>query len=809
MSATQQINPLEVASDGDTGAVDVAIGAIQEQQTKSAPPGIPETLPVLGVADFVVFPGQVVPLLVDSPDGVQLVDDVASGNRMFAAVLQRNPNVQTPAPDDLYRVGCAVRLLRMLKGPENTARILVQGICRLSINRFVTTTPYLVAEVESLQDVEEDSVELQALARNAQLIFQEIIQLSPTLTDQEKMINVSELRPGQLADLIAHSLNMELTERQRLLETASVRSRLESLLPLLNREHQILKLTLKIQSEVANTFSKTQRDYFLREQLRVIQRELGETDALTAELKQLSERVESVRMPAEARTVARQELDRLKQMTPATPEYAITRGYLDWILAIPWEAETPDRLDLREAERILDRDHYGLVKVKERLLEFLAVLQLRRQIKGPILCLVGPPGVGKTSLGRSVAEALGRKFARISLGGIRDEAEIRGHRRTYVGAMPGRIIQTLRRLEARNPVIMLDELDKIGADFRGDPAAALLEVLDPEQNHAFLDHYLDIPFDLSRVLFIATANWLDPVHPALRDRLEVIELPSYSESEKLQIARRYLIPRQTAEHGLKRGQVRITTGTISRLIRHYTREAGVRQLEREIAALLRKASRRIISSGGNTGPIVFKPEQLPELLGHPRYTDTDARRSRDRGVALGLAWTPYGGEVLHIEACRMPGTGKLILTGSLGEILKESAQIAVSYLRSHGPEIGVVFGDHHQSDLHVHIPAGATPKDGPSAGLAILVALASLLKNRPVGMHAALTGEITLRGKVLKVGGIKEKVLAAAGAGIPHVILPAGNRHEWEDLPADAKRKTKPWFVESAEETLKLLFPKK
>jgi len=654
----------------------------------------------------------------------------------------------------------------------------------------VSESPYLVARIAILEDLEEDSVELEALVRNAETLFQEIIQLSPTLSEHEKTANLEQLRPGQLADLIAWTLKLDLPQRQKLLETPSVKARLSYLLPLLHREQQILKLTIKIQSEVASTFSKTQRDYFLREQLRVIQRELGEGE-ISPEIRQLTEKINTTPMPPEAKEVAKQELERLKQIPPTTPEFVVIRGYLDWILNLPWEKETPDRLDLKEAQKILDRDHYGLEKVKERLLDFLAVLQLRKEIKGPILCFVGPPGVGKTSLGKSIAEAMGRKFARFSLGGVRDEAEIRGHRRTYVGALPGRIIQILRRLQTRNPVIMLDEIDKIGTDFRGDPAAALLEVLDPEQNHAFVDHYLDIPFDLSRVLFITTANWLEPVHPALRDRLEVIQIPSYSEYEKLQIARKYLIPRQIHEHGLQRNSVKIHQSALRRLIREYTKEAGVRQLERGIATLLRKATRKIVSGEANKKPIVFKAEDLTQLIGLPPYSDSDFLAVKDYGLAFGLAWTPYGGEVLQIEATHMPGTGKLILTGSLGDILKESAQIAVSYLRSRGTETGTELANFEQKDLHIHIPAGAIPKDGPSAGLAILVALASLIKKRPIKPSVAFTGEITLRGRILKVGGIKEKVLAALAAGITTVVLPDQNKPEWSELPSDVKRQSK------------------
>jgi ATP-dependent Lon protease len=538
--------------------------------------------------------------------------------------------------------------------------------------------------------------------------------------------------------------------------------------------------------------------------MRAIQKELGEGESGTTEIKMLREKVEQTPMPDEARKAAEQELERLQQTPPAAAEYAVGRNYLDWILNMPWEKSTEDKLDLKAAERILNEQHFGLEKVKDRLLEFIAVIKRRRQIKGPILCLVGPPGVGKTSLGKSVADALGRKFARISLGGMRDEAEIRGHRRTYVGAMPGRIIQTLRRAESRNPVIMLDELDKVGADFRGDPAAALLEVLDPAQNHTFTDHYLDLPFDLSRVLFITTANWLEPIHPALRDRLEVIELPSYTESEKLQIAKRYLVPRQIEEHGLTRQDVKFTDSALRKLIREYTREAGVRQLERGIAALSRKAARKIVSKNGVPSGLKLDAEILTDYLGHAPFIAETAEKITEYGIATGLAWTPFGGDVLFIEATRMRGRGNLMLTGSLGEVMKESAQTAMSYLRSQAKSLDLDMSNYGKFDIHIHVPAGATPKDGPSAGVTIVAALASLLTKRRVRFRMAMTGEISLRGRVLRVGGVKEKVLAAARFGIKEVILPELNKADWLDVPAEVRAKLKAHFVGQVADVLRL-----
>jgi ATP-dependent Lon protease len=765
---------------------------------------LPQVLPILGLSDIVIFPGMVAPLLVETPQSTKLIDDVVGGDRLLGVVLQRKPEAENPTPEEMHDIGCAARLLKMLKFPDNTVRVLVEGLWRVRIKEYTGTAPYLTGKYDLMKDVKDDSMELTAMMRNAQGQFQEIIKLSPALSEQVKIAVLNTEDPGHFTDLIAVNLNLSLDERQKLLETTSVRERLSFLLPMLNREHEVLTLSSKIQTEVATSISKSQRDFFLREQLRAIQRELGETDPNSVDIRILQEKIERTPMPAEAKKVATQELDRLQQMPTAAAEYGVTRHYLDWILSLPWEKETEDKIDLKEAERILNEQHFGLMKVKDRLLEFLAVIKRRKQIKGPILCLVGPPGVGKTSLGKSVADALGRKFARISLGGMRDEAEIRGHRRTYVGALPGRIIQTLKRIESRNPVIMLDELDKVGADFRGDPAAALLEVLDPAQNNTFSDYYLDLPFDLSRVLFITTANWLEPVHPALRDRLEVIELPSYTDSEKLQIARRYLVPRQIEEHGLGKNEVKIPDTTIRRVIQDYTREAGVRQLEREIAALTRKATRQIVSNGHIARPLVLKPESLKGLLGAPKFVSETAENIKEIGIATGMAWTPVGGEVMFIEATRMPGKGNLLLTGSLGEVMKESAQTALSYLRSQSKSLGVDMTDYSKFDIHIHVPAGATPKDGPSAGVTVLVALASLLTRRRVRSEVSMTGEISLRGRVLRVGGIKEKVLAAARFGIKHVVMPEQNRSDWSEVPEEVRKKLQAHFVRHISELLPL-----
>ncbi|HXT10714.1 MAG TPA: endopeptidase La [Candidatus Angelobacter sp.] len=766
---------------------------------------LPQSLPILGLSDIVIFPGMVAPLLVETPQSTKLIDDVVAGDRLLGVALQRKPEAENPTPEEMHEVGCAARLLKMLKFPDNTVRVLVEGLWRIRIKEYVNHDPYLSAKFELMKDVTEDSVELTAMMRNAQGQFQEIIKLSPALSEQVKIAALNTEDPGHFTDLVAVNLNLNLDERQKLLETVSVKERLSFLLPMLNREHEVLTLSSKIQTEVATSISKTQRDFFLREQMRAIQRELGETESNAGEIKAIREKIDATPMPAEAKKVANQELERLQQMPPAAAEYAVTRHYLDWLVAMPWEKETEDKIDLKEAEKILNEQHFGLDKVKDRLIEFLAVIKRRKQIKGPILCLVGPPGVGKTSLGKSVADALGRKFARIALGGMRDEAEIRGHRRTYVGALPGRIIQTLKRVESRNPVILLDELDKVGADFRGDPAAALLEVLDPAQNNTFTDYYLDLPFDLSRVLFITTANWLEPIHPALRDRLEVIELPSYTESEKLQIAKRYLVPRQLQEHGLDKGEVKIPDTTIRHVIHDYTREAGVRQLEREIAALTRKATRKIVSSNGHTQkPLIVKPEALKDFLGNARFVSETAEDIKEIGIATGMAWTPVGGEVMFIEATRMPGKGGLLLTGSLGDVMKESAQTALSYLRSQSKQLGIDMTDYNKFDIHIHVPAGATPKDGPSAGVTLLVALASLLTKRRVRSEFSMTGEISLRGRVMRVGGIKEKVLAASRFGIKHIILPDQNKTDWQEVPEEVRKKLEVHFVRHISELLPL-----
>lgn len=781
---TEMIRIMGTAPDGKTGTAPRKPAEV-----------FPEVLPILGLADIVIFPGMVAPLLVDTAPSIRLIDDVVEGDRYLALVLQKRSDTDNPKPGDLHEHGCGARVLKMLKFPDGTVRVLVEGLWRVRLGAFESEQPYLRAKVEILQEKSEESVEVEALTRHVHRQFQEIVKLSPALPEQVKIAALNTEASGNLTDLIAANLNLPLEERQRLLELNEVKKRLELLKPLLDRELEVTALSSKIQNDVTSSMAKSQRDFFLREQMRAIQRELGEGDPISSEISAIRERVEKDPLPDEVQKVVLKELERLNQMSPAVAEYALTRNYIDWLVSLPWKKTSQDNIDLKVAEKILNDEHYGLEKIKERLLEFIAVIKLKKDLKGPLLCFVGPPGVGKTSLGMSVAHALGRKFARLALGGLRDEAEIRGHRRTYVGAMPGRIIQSLRRAETRNPVILLDEIDKLGADSRGDPASALLEVLDPQQNNTFTDHYIDLPFDLSQVLFITTANWLDPIQAALRDRLEVIDLPSYTATEKLQIARRYLVPRQIEEHGLPRNQVKLPDATLRQVIAHYTHEAGVRQLEREIASLARKAARRIVSGNGDTPAFSIQPRELPDYLGQARFIPDTTEKITSCGIALGLAWTPVGGEILFIEATRMPGTGRLILTGSLGDVMKESAQTALSYLRSQARHLNLEISDLDKTDLHIHVPAGATPKDGPSAGSTITVALASLLARRMVRSDLAMTGEISLRGRVLRVGGIKEKVLAAARSGVRQLILPEQNRSDWSEVPAEVRDKMKVHFV--------------
>jgi len=769
----------------------------------------PDKLPILPLRETVLFPQGLLPLAVARQSSVRLVDEAVLGTRLVGVVLQRDSSQETPAAHDLHAFGTVAVIHRMLKQPDGTIRLVIQGIERFRILQFTQATPYFKARVERLADImpAADDLEAQALGRQALTLFQRIVELSPMLGDEVLALVAGAGDAGRVADLMAAALPTLTPERkQALLETRDVKTRLTTLVETLAKEAEVLELGSKIHSQIQSEMTKTQREYYLREQMKAIQKELGEGDERSQELAELRQKIEAAGMSEEANREAVRELDRLAKMPPAAAEYTVARTYLEWLVSLPWQKETPDDIDLVRARAVLDEDHWGLEKIKDRILEHLAVRKIRPEGKAPILCFVGPPGVGKTSLGRSIARALGRKFHRISLGGMRDEAEIRGHRRTYIGALPGQIIQGLRRAESRNPVFMLDEVDKLGHDFRGDPASALLEVLDPEQNSTFRDHYLDVAFDLSRILFITTANLLDPILPPLRDRMEVIHLAGYTEDEKIQIARRHICPKQAAEHGLALEQeLTFTEEALRLLVRNYTREAGIRNLEREIASLCRKVARR--RAEGDAAPVTIDPEQVTALLGAPRFLLEEELEERTRvpGVAVGLAWTPAGGDILFIEASRMPGGKSLTLTGQLGDVMKESAQAAVSWVRAHAPELSIDPGFWNQYDLHLHVPAGAIPKDGPSAGITLATALVSLLRNEPVRPHLAMTGEITLSGRVLPVGGIKEKVLAAHRAGITTVILPRLNERALrEDIPPDIRAHMTIHLVSNVAEVLRL-----
>jgi len=708
---------------------------------------IPDEVPILALRDTVIYPFMVSPLFVARPKSIKLIDDVLIGNRILGLVAQRKTDVEDPKGEDLFKYGTVATILKMLKFPDGSVRVLVQGLTRMEVLEYVQTEPYLKAKIQPLEDVIEKSLELEALAKNITIQFQKIVNLVPQLPDELQIAVMNISHPGKLADLVASNLNLSLEEKQQILEAIDVKKRLEKLTIFINRELQVLEVGTKIQSQVQSELSKNQREYFLRQQLEAIRKELGEEDERTMEIKELKEKIKAAKMPKDVEKEAMRELDRLSKMPPGAAEYTVSRTYLDWLIALPWSVSTEDNLDIAQAQKVLDEDHYDLDKVKERILEYLAVRKLKSDMKGPILCFVGPPGVGKTSLGRSIARALGRKFVRISLGGARDEAEIRGHRRTYIGALPGRIIQGIRNAGSNNPVFMLDEVDKLGVDFRGDPSSALLEVLDPEQNYAFVDHYLDVPFDLTKVMFITTANLLDPIPAALRDRMEVLELPGYTEEEKLHIAKKYLIPKQLEAHGLTADHLVFDDEAIMRIVREYTREAGLRNLEREIAAICRRVARKVAE--GETEKQQITESRIPEFLGPPRF---------------------------FFEVAERTGVNER-------------------------------FFDKY--DIHIHVPAGAIPKDGPSAGVTISTALLSLLREEPVRSDVAMTGEITLRGKILPVGGIKEKILAAKRAGIKVVILPEKNKKDLEEVPQQAKDELQFHFVDTLDEVFEIAFDSK
>ncbi len=767
---------------------------------------LPKELPVLTARELVLYPHVVLPLAMSKEPDMRLVNDVVVGDRLMVFAALRDPKAERPAPDQVYRVGCAVGVLKMMKFPDDTTRILVQGLSRVRIDRYTRTEPYLVAKITRLSSVLDNTMETRALGRSVAEQLQKLVELSPHLPDELKLavLNIDDL--GRLADVVSATLNLSVDQRQEILEALVVTERLRKVNAHLSRELQTAELSSKIQTQVKSELDKNQREFILRRQLKAIQEELGETDEQAADVAELRKRIKKLKLPEEAQKEAERELDRLKRMPPQASEYHVARTYLDWVISLPWNKSTRDRLDVAQAEKVLNADHYDLDRVKQRILEYLAVRKLKRDTRGPILCFVGPPGTGKTSLGRSIARALGRKFVRISLGGARDEAEIRGHRRTYVGALPGRIIQGLRKAESKNPVFMLDEIDKLGVDFRGDPSAALLEVLDPEQNSTFTDHYLDVPFDLSRVMFITTANILDTIPPALRDRMEVLELPGYTLEEKAHIAKQYLVPRQLDQNGLKARDLQFPDGVIRALISDYTREAGLRNLEREIAALCRKHAAKVARRKGPRKTRKLRKADLAAMLGPVKFYLEVAERTSEPGVATGLAWTQAGGDILFIESTRYSGTGRLILTGQLGDVMKESAQAALSYVRTRAGQLKLDSEEFKKADVHVHVPAGAIPKDGPSAGITIAMSLISLFTGKPVRPDVAMSGEVTLRGRVLPVGGIKEKVLAARRAGIRTVVLPKRNEKDLVEVPETAKSGLRFAFVETVDEVMAEVF---
>jgi len=781
--------------------------APEEIKVEAGAVQVPGVIPIMPLFNVAVYPRMMFPMEVSGEQAIQLVDEAMSTDRVMGLLLAKTPPQEAKLErSHFHDIGTSAVILKMAKIGDNKAQLLVQGISRFRVIEFIEGKPYIRARVETLEDRGGMDLEVEALMANLVSLFDRIVKLSPFLPQEFGAMakNISE--PGILADIIASVINVTMEEKQKILEALDVKERLQEVTRLVNHQVEILELGSKIQSQVKNDIDKSQREYYLRQQLAAIRKELGEGEESKVEIEEYRAKIEEKNLPEEAKKEALRELDRLSRMHPSSAEFTVSSTYLDWITALPWHESTEDNLDIRKARKVLDEDHYGLEKPKKRILEYLAVRRLKPDSKGPILCFAGPPGTGKTSLGTSIARALGRKFYRLSLGGVRDEAEIRGHRRTYVGALPGRIIQGIRRAESNNPVFMLDEIDKLGSDFRGDPSSALLEVLDPAQNNTFADHYLDVPFDLSKVMFITTANVLETIPPALRDRLEIIELPGYTEEEKVHIALRYLIPRQIRENGLSPDQIRISRGTIRRIICGYTREAGVRNLEREIANICRGVASRIAE--GEIQKASIRTGDLHRYLGPVRiFSEMHARVSKP-GVAMGLAWTPAGGDLLFIEATSMKGKKGLTLTGQLGDVMKESASAALSFIRANAVELGIPEDFFEDRDIHIHVPSGAIPKDGPSAGVTMLTALTSLLTNRPVKRDLAMTGEITLRGLVLPVGGIKEKVLAAHRAGVKTILLPRWNRKDLEDVPVKVRKEIVFHFVDDMMEVLRLALEK-
>jgi ATP-dependent Lon protease len=760
-----------------------------------------EEFPILPIKGTVLFPETIIPILVGKKGSLELIQKANSGEGIVGICVLKNQDADPIETSDIYTIGTKAKIVKTVTLPDGNMNVILRGVNRIRTLEYVSSTPYFRARTVDLEDEYEDNAEIRALEENLKNQAIRAIKLIPTIPDEISVMISSIDRPGYLADLIASNLNVNVGEKQEILEAINVQERLQKVTVLVNQKIEILELGSKIQSQVKGEIDRNQREYYLREQLKAIQRELGEKDD-KAEIDDLRDRMKKKALPEEARKVAEKELDRLSKIPPQAAEYTVSRTYIDWILDLPWEESTQDNLDISAAANVLEEDHYDLEKVKKRILEYLSVRKLKDDMKGPILCFVGPPGVGKTSLGRSIARAMGRKFVRVSLGGTRDEAEIRGHRRTYVGALPGRVIQGIKKAQSNNPIFMLDEIDKLGTDFRGDPASALLEVLDPEQNFSFSDHYLEVSFDLSKVMFIATANILEPIPPALRDRMEVLELPGYTEEEKVNIAKKFLIPKQKAEHGLKEDQIKFQDDSLQAIITNYTREAGVRNLEREVANICRGVARQVVE--GRAEPAMITAESLAEFLGPIKFFSEVAERVNNPGIAIGLAWTPVGGDIIFIEAAKMKGKGNLTLTGKLGEVMKESAQAALGFIRSNAKELGIDEDLFEKIDIHVHVPSGAIPKDGPSAGVTILSALTSLLTGVPVNKEIAMTGEITLRGTVLPVGGIKEKVLAALRAGISQIVLPEKNQKDLEDIPDHIREQITFHFVSTMTEVLKL-----
>jgi ATP-dependent Lon protease len=766
---------------------------------------VPADIPALPLRDTVLFPNSFMPLAVARESSVKLIDEAITGGKLIGVFTQTDPQQEEPGQADLHPIGTLTHIHKMFKLPDGSLRLIVQGLARIRLNRVASSHPYLRAEISEMREElrDADSLEVDALQRNVRASFQQVVQLSPVLSDDLTTLSANITEPGRLADFIASSLTtISTATKQELLAALDVRARLADLNRILTKELEVLELGSKIQSQVQSEVGKNQREYFLREQMKAIQKELGEGDDQAKEIDELRAKIDAAGMPEGVQKEALRELDRLSKMPAAAAEYTVARTYLDWLIAMPWSKRTDEDIDLKRTKSVLDADHSGLERAKDRILEYLAVRKLKPDVKGPILCFVGPPGVGKTSLAKGIATAIGRKFVRVSLGGMRDEAEIRGHRRTYIGALPGQVMQGLRRAESKNPVFILDEIDKLGADFRGDPASALLEVLDPEQNNSFRDHYLDVPFDLSEVLFITTANVLDTIPGPLRDRMEVLELAGYTEEEKLRIAREHLVARQIANHGLADAGVTFEDEALHAIIRGYTREAGVRNMEREIGAICRKVARR--RAEGDMSPLVVTRAVIEEFLGAPRHLDEEMKdRTRDPGVAIGLAWTPVGGDVLFVEASRMAGSSQLTLTGQLGDVMKESARIGLSWFRANAPRFGVDPQFYKDAEIHLHVPAGAIPKDGPSAGITLATALISALARVPVKRDVAMTGEITLRGKVLPIGGVKEKVLAAHRAGIKNILLPKDNEKDLSDIPKNVLDVMNLYLVQSMDEVLK------